>query len=101
MFLVNIAQQKNRRYKYQKLPEKPTAVCYLIRLLKCYPDIDSAGDGLDNKLCRAVFADRFELRLAALDGLCGLMYINLRRSGALAVALIAEVELLSRLIKAV
>jgi len=25
VFLVNIAQQKNHRYKYQKLPGKPTA----------------------------------------------------------------------------
>ena len=73
----------------------------LYHILKSYLDIDSAGNGLDNKLCRAVFADRFELILAALNGLCGLMYINLRRSGALAVALVAEIELLSRLIKAV
>ena len=85
----------------QKAAGKTDSFCCYISILKSYLDIDSAGDGLDNKLCRAVFADRFELILAALNGLCGLMYINLRRRGALAVALIAEVELLSRLIEAV
>lgn len=98
---MNIAQQKSRRYKYQKLPEKPTAFCYLIRLLKCYPDVDRAGHGLDNKLCRAAFADRLKLVFTALNGLCGLVYVNLGRSGALTVALEAEVELLSRPVKAV
>ena len=85
----------------QKAAGKTDSSCCYISILKSYLDIDGTGDGLDNKLRRAVFADRFELILAALNGLCGLMYINLRRSGALAVALVAEVELLSRLIKAV
>ncbi len=85
----------------QKAAGEADSSCCYINILKSYLDIDSAGDGLDNKLCRAVFADRFELILAALNSLCGLMYIDLRRSGALAVALVAEIELLSRLIKAV
>ena len=85
----------------QKAAGGTDSSCCYISILKSYLDIDSTGDGLDNKLCRAVFADRFELILAALDDLCGLMYINLRRSGALAVALVAEVELLCRLIETV
>ena len=93
--------RKIHLHKCKKLPENRQLLCDFIRILKGYLDIYRAGHRLDNKLCSAVFADRFELILAALNGLCGLMYINLRRSGALAVALVAEIELLSRLIKAV
>ena len=85
----------------QKAAGEAGSSCCHINILKSYLDIDSAGDGLDNKLCRAAFADRLKLILAALNGLCGLVYVNLGRSGALAVALKAEVELLSRPVKAV
>lgn len=85
----------------QKAAGEADSSCCYINILKSYLDIDSAGDGLDNKLCRAVFADRLKLVFTALNGLCGLVYVNLGRSGALAVALEAEVELLSRPVKAV
>ena len=98
---MRTSSETNRTENNDKSCRENRQLLLLYHILKSYLDIDSAGNGLDNKLCRAVFADRFELILAALDGLCGLMYINLRRSGALAVALIAEIELLSRLIKAV